>query len=242
MFRQTTALALRLRNTTRAPLTTSKPFNFEAVKARNPHWEPALTFEDLTPNPRQKNEGGERGKEMSWMTTYSAFDPGFTRPVPLMCRPPITLPSFRSYTKEVVEDKKDVKEKAKPWSYTLPKALRPKNGTTFSMINSSSSTKLSSQGVNVLQALLYGVPEPEKFSYAHEVVAPGSLVHKVLYGVKEMDDGEKVVATAKVTVPRAGEENAEGESRTVVRGQEVSVGVGVEGVLEREGGAGMVAK
>jgi hypothetical protein len=108
------------------------------------------------------------------------------------------------------------------------------------MMNGSSSTSPSSKRVGVLQALLYGVPKPGTFSYAREVVAPGSLVHKILYGVKEMDDGERVVATAKVTAPRAGEEKAERESRTVVRGQEVSVGV--EGALEREGGTGMVAK
>jgi hypothetical protein len=64
MFHQTTALALRLRNTTRAHLTTSKPCNFETVKARTPHWEPDLKFEDLTPNPRQKNEEEERGEEI----------------------------------------------------------------------------------------------------------------------------------------------------------------------------------
>lgn len=68
------------------------------------------------------------------------------------------------------------------------------NSTT---ITSASDTCTKRTGI--LQAILYGVPDPELFSYRQEMVAPGSFLHKILYGVKEKDDGDGVVAVANVT-------------------------------------------
>jgi hypothetical protein len=86
--------------------------------------------------------------------------------------------------------------------------------------------------------MLYGVLEPENFSFTREIVAPGSLVHKILYGVKEDGEGEGVVAVATVTVPKA--EKVEVEANAVVKGVEVRIEI--EERLERDDGAGMIAK
>lgn len=45
--------------------------------------------------------------------------------------------------------------------------------------------------VGVLQALLYGIPEPETYSYVREMIGGGGIVGKVLYGVKDAEEGEK---------------------------------------------------
>ena len=102
----------------------------------------------------------------------------------------------------------------KPWPYSLPAFLRPKVGTTFEMMHHTTSTTTFSTSlesvedeklpkrIGVLQALLYGIPEPGKFSYAKEVVSEGSFVHKMLYGVKEIEhgSGEAAIVFSKVKV------------------------------------------
>jgi hypothetical protein len=213
---------------------------------------PFLKSEPNPPKPPHSAEE-ELDDEISWTTIYSAFGPGFTRPVPLESRPPIALPSLSSKITDKIQEIEELKGYAvetkmikvkadhKPRPYSLPKTLQPKAGTTFSIVNGASTTTTpQSKHVGVLKAILYGVSELEKFSYACEVVAPGSLLNKVLYGVEEMDDGDEKIAVAEVTVPEERERKADGEARPVAKNQEVKDEV--EEVLEKEGGAGIVAK
>jgi hypothetical protein len=58
----------------------------------------------------------------------------------------------------------------KPWPYSLPSFLRPQPGTTFDMLNGDMVQTRGIECVGVLQAVLYGVPEPEKFSFKDGVV------------------------------------------------------------------------
>jgi hypothetical protein len=69
------------------------------------------------------------------------------------------------------------------WPYSLPSFLQPKNGTTFSLMNSTITTSASdtcTKRTGILQAILYGVPDPERFPYRQEMVASGSFLHKIL--------------------------------------------------------------
>jgi hypothetical protein len=42
------------------------------------------------------------------------------------------------------------------------------------------------QHVGILQAVLYGLPEPDKVSFMKGVPLEGGMLHKVLYGAKEV--------------------------------------------------------
>jgi hypothetical protein len=155
----------------------------------------------------------------------------------------------KTIREEAGEEGKEKEEKGKavfkPWPYSLPSWLQPKAGTTFSLMNDSTgpnSTATKSTRTGVLQALLYGVPDPERFSYTQEMVAPGSLLHKVLHGVKEMDDGEAVVAVVSVMAVK--KEDVEMCEDEVVVVKDVEVKVQVEDVLEKNSGCaqGIIAK
>ncbi|CAI9626311.1 unnamed protein product [Alternaria burnsii] len=174
------------------------------------------------------------------MTTYSPFDPCSFRPILLpvqtsvVIHMPTALLGFKTSETEngvkAVKETKKVEAIFKPWPYFLPSFLQPKDGTTFALVDGSSTTHTKHTGV--LQAILYGVPDPERFSYKRELVAPGSLLHKILYGIKEMDDGEGVVPVSSVTVAKVedeamGEDNAGRKAKiTVVKNVDVKVEVG----------------
>jgi hypothetical protein len=139
MFRQSTILAARL-CTSRTQCTLAKnSFNLEAAKARTMHWEPTLKFDDTRPNTPQQHTEKVEEDDISWLTTYSVFDPGFTRPfpIPLMSRPPLSLFSFDNQREGKNEE---VKGALKPLPYRLPKFLRPRAGTMFSRMNGTSTT------------------------------------------------------------------------------------------------------
>jgi hypothetical protein len=107
MFRQTTTLAARLRTTSRVQRAVAQStFNLEAVKARTFHWDPALKLTDLGPNTPRGHHKGDEEVDMSWMTTYSAFDPGFTRPVPPISSPPMSLFSLDETMGMMLQEKK----------------------------------------------------------------------------------------------------------------------------------------
>ncbi|CAO2657453.1 Nn.00g035790.m01.CDS01 [Neocucurbitaria sp. VM-36] len=90
----------------------------------------------------------------------------------------------------------------KPWPYRLPLFLQPQVGTTFEMVHRSRTTTTTvttsitapvesvmrddpQKRISILQAVLYGISEPETFSYTKGVVKDGSGLHKVLYGVRD---------------------------------------------------------
>jgi hypothetical protein len=82
---------------------------------------------------------------------------------------------------------------ARQWPYSLPEALQPKAGTTFAMKHGSSMETQPQQHIGILQAILYGVPDPDKAPFMKSMVHEGGILHKVLYGVKEVgyDHGHK---------------------------------------------------
>lgn len=57
-------------------------------------------------------------------------------------------------------------EKFKPWSYSLPKPLQPKAGTTFDLVYGDGvgvgDEQVAKVKLGLLQKVLYGVPEPGK--------------------------------------------------------------------------------
>ena len=55
------------------------------------------------------------------------------------------------------------------------------------------------QRISVVQAVLYGVPAPEKFSYTDEIIPAGGAMHRLLYGVRDREDsGEGVGGDSQV--------------------------------------------
>jgi hypothetical protein len=161
-----------------------------------------------------------------------------------------TVPEIRRAVEKMNAEKKGaVTFKSLP--YSLPSFLQPKNGTTFMLMNSTTITSASdtcTKRTGILQAILYGVPDPELFSYRQEMVAPGSFLHKILYGVKEKDDGDGVVAVANVTtvkVEREAIRKGELSKETkvvVVKNVEVIVEVGKVMEKDNDMGQGMIAK
>jgi hypothetical protein len=85
------------------------------------------------------------------------------------------------------------------WPFTLPKFLQPQEGTTYfqrtnqnSIINNA---KTKSKPEGVIQALLYGIPDPEKYAI-HEEMVPRrvkKVVHDVVFGVPEKDLRKRAV-------------------------------------------------
>jgi len=116
------------------------------------------------------------------MTTYSAFDPGMMRPlllngIPLdvkrinldvfsVPKSPTPAPHTRPIANKLAKPSDTqpiVNVPAKPWPYSLPAFLRPRPGTTFEMMHGGGLVDLGKEGrVGFLQAVLYGVPDPDK--------------------------------------------------------------------------------
>ncbi|KAJ4374063.1 hypothetical protein N0V83_002802 [Neocucurbitaria cava] len=140
----------------------------------------------------------------------------------------------------------------KPWPYRLPAFLQPGVGTTFEMMHHATTTTTTLTPttstaaapapashesnihgydkapqrirISILQAILYGVPEPEKFSFAKTVVREGGVVHKILYGVKDHEgtcSGGVGVAVAVGKV--VGVAETETETETEIAGEEARV-------------------
>jgi hypothetical protein len=200
-------------------------------------------------------------EDTGYMTTYSTFDPYSSRllSLPLQSEIATALPtpssqptSSQSETEEYSEMQNEEKKEtengkvpSKPHSYSFPSHLEPEPGPTFALMDdtavSTTSTPITAQSKRrgVFHAILYGVPDPERFSYTKEMVAPGSFLHKIMYGVKEMDGGEGVVVVAGTTTVQS-----EDKATEVVVVKDVQVSVDVKDVLEKDDELGqeMMAK
>jgi hypothetical protein len=223
--------------------------NATASKSQVTQWRP--TAQDL-PLSHQKNPQGA-GEDALYMTTYSAFDPGMTRPLPFNTSSPTNdsqreppkdtgrcedvphtafnafehaplmsglatgveginvdnLPSFFPPAQRKAEVQttpsptynavRKLKPTTKPWPYRLPAFLHPQDGTTFALKfaseNTTSNTSapsgaaLPTTRVGILQAVLYGLPDPDKASLRPRGIKEGGLLHKVVYGVKDDEEG-----------------------------------------------------
>jgi hypothetical protein len=201
-------------------------------------------------------------EDTGYMTTYSTFDPYSSRPLSLPLQSGIVtaLPtpssqptSSQSETEKNTEMQNEEKHESgngkapsKPYPYSsLPSHLETKLSPTCPIMNPTADTTTTnhtaaqSKRIGVFHAILYGVPDPERFSYTREMVAPGSFLHKIMYGVKEMDGGEGVVVVAGTTTVQS-----EDKATEVVVVKDVQVSVDVEDVLEKDDGQGqgMMAK
>jgi hypothetical protein len=183
MFKQATSIAGRLRaRTISAPIARPLPLNFEAPKSQAPRCEPALPLPEHTPQERSTHHQHD---PVPQMLTFSTFDPCASRPL-LMSGLSLGPENWHreqsndntspSETERVVRERKSVK----PWPYSLPKFLQPQPGTTYQLMYDHSASG-ATRRVGVLQALLYGVPDP-----GHAGVSGGEereFVRKVLDGI-----------------------------------------------------------
>ncbi|KAF1842356.1 uncharacterized protein K460DRAFT_358975 [Cucurbitaria berberidis CBS 394.84] len=225
MSRPATTLSARLRARTISLSMTpaQRPFslNVDAAKARVAHWEPTFPFDALRSDEEQNDSDGDGdnqdgSEDIQNCTTYSAFDPRASRPLLLLhsgvdisVRPPTSTTAV-------------IPRAVKPWPYSLPVYLRPGVGTTFAIMHTTLESarlpetekdmkkkeKLPAQ-IGILQAVLYGVPDPEEFSYAQAVVKDGGVLHRVLYGVKDpQKGGEHGGLVGRVEAVKASEDAA----------------------------------
>tara|TARA_R110002003_G_scaffold1184_11_gene22657 strand:- start:10330 stop:11277 length:948 start_codon:yes stop_codon:yes gene_type:complete len=155
------------------------------------------------------------------MTTFSAFDPGMTRPLDAIVsstQPP-QRKSEMPANAVVKQEEKALVQPTKPCPYMLPTFLQPRSGTTYAMMHGSAASVQEPGRVGVLQAVLYGVPEPGEVRLTQAVGKEGGVLHAVLYGVKD----EVVTVDVKIgeveIVATAGKEDAV----AAVGGEEVAV-------------------
>lgn len=229
MSRPLTTLGNRLRTRTISLPTinrTQRPFSFDAgtSKARAAQWEPNLpSLDALLPTKQQQDDvdgqdGGEKDQDdqMPMMTTYSAFDPGSSRPLMLHSSMGVPVPSIADvYLRDVVPGRgrgrvttveKDmaIKDKvvtttttttavtlpSKPWPYRLPAFLQPGVGTTFEMMHRTTTT--------VTPTTSAAAPAPATAPTSHESRMHGcekapqririSILQAMLYDISEPEN------------------------------------------------------
>ena len=185
--------AFRTHNLTRPTSHTSLNINITEAKARATHWELTLPHDNF--RSANTHSGEDNGvDDLSCMVTYSPFNPGAS--TPLLCSSIAmrnNLPVASPHNKDPSSAQSCASASAyKPWPYRLPVCLQPKVGTTFHAVyggGDGAEVKGKGEGVKkvgVLQALLYGVPEPDgSFGKKDEDGKREGLVWRVLYGVKE---------------------------------------------------------
>jgi hypothetical protein len=82
-----------------------------------------------------------------------------------------------------------MESKTKPWTYRLPKVLQPRAGTTFAQKYKMGAQDEGKRHVGIVQAILYGVPEPKR-GHKGMVLREGGVLWKVVYGNQEwVDEG-----------------------------------------------------
>jgi hypothetical protein len=155
------------------------------------------------------------------MTTFSAFDPGMTRPLDAIVsstQPP-QRKSEMPANAVVKQEEKALVQPTKPWPYMLPAFLQPRAGTTYAMIHGSGASAQEPGRVGVLQAVLYGVPEPGEVRLTQAVGKERGVLHAVLYGVNDEEGTVDVKVLEVEIVATAGKEDAV----AAVGGEDVAV-------------------
>jgi hypothetical protein len=89
----------------------------------------------------------------------------------------------------------------KPWPYNLPEFLSPQAGTTYDIQygNASVLPKQDLKHIGVLQAILYGRPDPDEEITSLSSLKQDGFFYKVLHGV----NGEEKAVAAGVKVAGA---------------------------------------
>lgn len=156
--------------------------DFDRAKRRAADWEPALDVTDLLsrwldaePDADADTHEADNDNDpgLVHVRTYSAFDPGATHALQLSA-PPLPLPSPAQMrtrrpsiaaTDRTPEVRQDVSspDSFRPWSYSLPRALRSKAGTTFGCVYGGGGSGRTEGGegeeLGVLQRVFRGVSE-----------------------------------------------------------------------------------
>ncbi|KAF1958939.1 hypothetical protein CC80DRAFT_23493 [Byssothecium circinans] len=89
----------------------------------------------------------------------------------------------------------------KYWPFTLPRFLQPKEGTTYYTTLHPTKSPIANRvqirkPPSILQAILYGVPDPEKYKMHKQILqALSRVLRAVVFGVRE--ERVKVVEAAK---------------------------------------------
>lgn len=150
------------------------------MKARTADWEPSLHLSDLKPENHTDNDDdgdGDASNHPAFMVTYSTFNPGATRLLPLSNI--LSLSGTSGKGKDASEETPSTggdsqvgsqldDSSVRPWPYSLPAPLRPQSGTTFDREYgggfAGDGTVVKVKGevkVGLLRRVLYGVPDPE---------------------------------------------------------------------------------
>jgi hypothetical protein len=196
---QRPTVSLRARNSLLLTISTrtqhSFSLNIEAAKAQAAHWEPALKF----PSNPHRHDTQDIEDNAFWVAMHSAVHPGTMCPLLISGFALNVKNGFPNTSKTITETTKTKQYTApeKPWPYSLPKSLQPQAGTTFEMIHGSILPTRTQQHVGILQAVLYGLPDPDKVSVIESMVREGGGLYKVLYGVKEVGGDEDGTASKK---------------------------------------------
>jgi hypothetical protein len=165
----------------------------------------------------------EPSHDTLFMTTYSASDPRMSRPLSVATPPSISqsrdkwstpvlksglatgvqgvnmadlFPAAANY-ETVAPETPPSEAVTKPWPYSLSAFLRPRDGTTYALkFGGNAEVGSSPKRIGVLQAILYGVPDPDGTKSGRVGFQKGGVLHQVFYGVKE--ENKVVVGDAKI--------------------------------------------
>jgi hypothetical protein len=109
------------------------------------------------------------------------------------------VPAAKQPTDVVKPNETSLAKSQKPWPYLLPTFLRPQAGTTFATVHGDTAETQTPRRVRSLWAVLYGLPEPEKFSITVDIVSSKGMLYKVFYGVKSVEgEAKRIEATTVV--------------------------------------------
>jgi len=163
---------------------------------------------------QEETKGKEKAKEKEaeeWeIITYPTFDPGARRPLSFsFCFPRgSSCGSGSSSGSGSGSSSSSTSVSHKPESSSLASTaqeeeMQEDGGMVEGKDKEKGEGRQDDRRVGFMQAVLYGVQDPESFSYRECLVRPGGLVHRVLFGVKEETmekDKEEKVAVVRDTV------------------------------------------
>ncbi|KAF2254438.1 hypothetical protein BU26DRAFT_559125 [Trematosphaeria pertusa] len=196
---------------------TVERLNFDTTRARTAAWEPSPPllplYTSTRPPQTQQHNDADTAPRSPWdpcatrpllmsgvlsspamtlrtsailgeMDVHVAESPARSRE-PALSRPADSMAAIAQKPSVVVHT-------PQPWPYRLPKFLQPKPGTTYHAMYGKVGAEdkdADAEPVGVLQAVLYGIPEPDGYVWRKER-RWGMLVRRVLYGEGEVGTGD----------------------------------------------------
>ncbi|KAF2643387.1 hypothetical protein P280DRAFT_515796 [Massarina eburnea CBS 473.64] len=108
------------------------------------------------------------------------------------------------------------------WLFKLPSFLRPREGTTYyEAFSPNSATACTHNPSSFIQAILYGIPDPDHYAI-HKEIGLDRILTTIMYNVKDQEGGAKKVVEATQTIEKkiveiGGEEVPVKETKTEVK-------------------------